>query len=334
MMEFLDITTALAPAEATSPTPVDADMVKDVVSGLSATQKFLPSRWFYDDEGSRLFQKIMIMPSYYPSRVEHEILVRRAQDLVRWIAPSSGEVDLIELGCGDGTKTVSLCTALHDAGVPLAFHAIDVSAHALAELSTRFKHELPQVAVHALRGDYFQRWPSVYALRKQVAMFLGSNIGNLPIAQAIGLLKRIRSRLKRGDLLLLGVDLQKDPRAVLAAYNDVEGVTAQFNLNLLSRLNRELGMNFDLTAFRHYACYSPIDGAARSFLVSTVEQTVRSTQLARTFHFRAGETIYTEQSQKYTFDTVEELAASGGFTVCDHITDAREWYSISVLGAH
>lgn len=332
-MEILDITTDVHSAHTVSPPPFDAVMAKDVATGLSAPQKFLPSRWFYDDEGSRLFQKIMALPSYYPSRLEHEILVQRSRDLVSWIAPSSGGVNLIELGCGDGAKTISLCKTLYDAGTSLAFHAIDVSAHALAELSTRFRRELAEVPVHPLQGDYFQKWPSVDALRKQVAMFLGSNIGNLPTTHAVGLLKRIRSRLKRGDMLLLGVDLQKDPHTVLAAYDDPEGVTEQFNLNLLRRMNRELGMDFNLEAFRHYASYSPIDGAARSFIVSVKAQTVHSTCLAQEFHFRPGEAIYTEQSQKYTFDSVEDLAASGGFTVCDHITDTREWYSVSVLAA-
>lgn len=332
-METLDFAVTSHAPEKISPSSCDVAMANDVVIGLSAAQKFLPSRWFYDDEGSRLFQKIMALQSYYPSRVEHEILVQRSRDLVSWIASSAKEVDLIELGCGDGAKTISLCKALHDAGVHLVFHAIDVSAHALAELNARFKHELAGVSVHTLQGDYFQKWPSVYAVRKQVAMFLGSNIGNLQTTQAIGLLKRIRARLKRGDMLLLGVDLQKDPHTVLAAYDDADGVTAQFNLNLLRRMNRELGMNFDLKAFKHYASYSPIDGTARSFIVSNATQTVRSTYLERDFHFRAGEAIYTEQSQKYTFNSVEQLAASGGFAVCDHVTDTREWYSISVLAA-
>lgn len=317
----------------TTPDSTVAELAAHVREGLAAPQKFLSSRWFYDDEGSRLFQEIMALPAYYLTRTEHALLDGRAAELVAHIAPDARPVDLIELGSGDGAKTVTLLEALHRAHPACVFHPMDISRHALDELTARVARRVPGLAVAPVCGDYFQAWPATTDDHRQVAMFLGSNLGNFDGVGAGELLTRIRAHLRPGDALLLGVDLVKDPAVVLAAYNDPQGVTARFNLNVLRRLNRELGMDFDLSQFRHFATYSPLDGAARSFLVSARAQTVTSAALGAQFRFRAGETIYTEQSQKYSRSTLTELAGRAGFAIDAFVTDAREWYALVVCTA-
>lgn len=312
---------------------VDAALARDVAEGLSRPQKALSSAWFYDDEGSRLFQEIMALPEYYLTRVEEEILRGRGDELAQWIAPGAQPFDLIELGSGDGAKTLALCQALVTHGKQCVYYPIDLSALALEQLRQRFGRELPQLPLRPLHGDYFSQWPHVGRGRRQVALFMGSNLGNLTEPQAIALLRRIRRVLRAGDALVLGLDLQKDPQIILAAYDDAQGVTARFNLNLLVRLNRELEMDFVLDHFRHYATYSPLDGAARSFLISQCRQLVHSRRLRQDFAFRAGEAIYTEQSQKYTRAMIDALARASGFTVQCHLTDARGWYTVVVWQA-
>jgi L-histidine N-alpha-methyltransferase len=307
------------------------DLAHDVLNGLGASSKSLPSRWFYDDEGSKIFQKIMAMPEYYPTRVEHGILAAQADEILKWTAPADGELHIVELGSGDGEKTLTLCAGLLERGTACALHPIDVSEHALAALEHRFRSQIPQVKVAPVLGSYFDVWPSVPARHRQTVLLLGSNLGNLSHPRAIDLLSRVHANMRPDDALLLGLDLQKDPATVLAAYNDPSGITAAFNLNLLRRLNRELEMDFALERFHHYASYSPLDGVARSFLVSSERQTVRSRRLQREFHFQAGESIYTEQSQKYTLPLIEELANGSGFSVRTHIMDERRWYTVAVL---
>lgn len=324
--------TRLSPDRADTSGQPDGNLAADVVAGLGASRKRLPSRYFYDERGSMLFQQIMQLPEYYLTRAEREILVHRGGEIARCLAEGGRGIDLVELGSGDGAKTIELCRALVELGADAAYHPIDTSAHALAELRSHFASQLPGMPVFPLRGDYFQSWPQTDRRRRQVAMFLGSNLGNLTSEESVRLLRSIRARLAPGDLLLLGVDLEKDPRVILQAYDDASQVTARFNLNLLLRLNRELGMDFDIGNFSHYATYSPLDGAARSFLVSCAEQRVHSQRLGRSFDFAEGEVVFVEQSQKYTRETIEGLARAAGFSVEGHFTDARNWYDVCLLG--
>ncbi len=305
-------------------------LTQHVLQGLTRSQKALSSAWFYDDEGSRLFQQIMALPEYYLTRLEHQLLCDRADELSRWIDPDRSPVDLIELGSGDGAKTLSLCQALEQRKADCIYRPMDVSAHALADLSRRFDTHLPKMAIEPVLGDYFEHWPDVAPDRRQVAMLFGSNLGNLDEEGAVKLLQRVREQLRPGDAFLLGLDLVKDPFVLRAAYDDPQGVTAAFNLNLLNRLNRELGMDFDLSRFRHYASYCPLEHVARSFLVSQTDQVVHSTVLDRGFVFRAGETIYTEQSQKYTRAGIEHLAQRSGFENTCILTDPHGWYAIAI----
>jgi L-histidine N-alpha-methyltransferase len=310
-----------------------AALAAHVAEGLSAPQKFLSSRYFYDDEGSRLFQEIMALPEYYLTRIEHSILRAEGAALAADLVDGASAVDLVELGAGDGEKTITLCRALTHTGVPLAYFPVDVSAFALGELATRFERRLPGVPLHPTTGDYLHHWPSTSASHRQIVLLLGSNLGNFTEEESLTLLRRVRVRLKEGDRLVLGLDLQKDPQTIRSAYNDVSGVTARFNLNLLRRLNREMGMDFSIDAFSHYSSYDPLVGAVRSFLVSRRPQQVHSRLLDRTFAFRAGETIYTEQSRKYTEGIIATMASQAGFDVRRHHQDADGWYTVVVWQA-
>lgn len=313
--------------------PTDPDLASHVLEGLSAQPKALSSKWFYDDEGSRLFQRIMELPSYYLTRVERALLQTRTGELVELIRQGDRPVDLVELGSGDGSKTLILLRALAASCPDCTYHPMDISQHALDELTTRLAGEVPGMRIEPVCGDYFHAWPEVTSDHRQVAMFLGSNLGNFDRDGATDLLRRIRAQLRPGDALILGLDLMKDPAVVLRAYDDPEGVTARFNLNLLTRLNRELGMDFDLERFRHYATYCPLSGDAQSFLVSTTAQTVSGGVLGREFGFREGEVIHTELSRKFDRDQVVALASAAGFELAEFLTDTRAWYGLAVCEA-
>ncbi len=297
----------------------DADTLRalahDVRTGLGAHPKALPSRWFYDDAGSRLFQAIMALPEYYLSRVEAQLLRRHANALAHWLlgATRAAPGHLIELGSGDGSKVAPLLARVLALAPSTVYRPIDVSATALEALQAHLCKALPSLRVQPQTADYLTQWPPVAAGEAQAVLYLGSNLGNFAHEDALALLQRLRARVVAGDTLLLGVDLQKDPHTVLAAYNDAQGVTAAFNLNLLQRLNRELGMDFAPAQFRHYAGYDPLTGLARSFLVSRCAQVVTSAVLGQGFAFAAGECLCTEQSQKYTRSMLAAMAQASGW---------------------
>lgn len=324
-----DADAGLAPVRLHAP----GGLAHDALAGLSAPVKRLPSKYFYDAKGSRLFERIMRLTAYYPTRVESALLRTHAEALLAAVAPGDAPIELLELGCGDGSKTLALCRAWLAAGATLAYRPMDISAQALERLGARMARQLPLLPVRPLCGDYFQTWPIPQAHRRQVALFLGSNLGNFTDAEAHRFLRRVRAHMRPGDSLVLGLDLRKDPHTVLAAYNDPEGVTAAFNLNLLTRLNRELGMDFALDAFRHYATYCPLEGVARSFLVSQRQQTVHSRVLGRAFEFRSGEALHTEQSQKYERAGVHAMAEVCGFALGSWFEDRDLPYALVVCRA-
>ena len=300
-----------------------------VIDGLKQSPKRLPSAYFYDDEGSRLFQRIMQMPAYYLTEAEREIMVAQWPSLLDAFSPDGHAFELVELGSGDGSKTIDLCAAFHQAGARISYLPIDTSAHALQSLHEAFTQRLPAVPVRIKIGDYHLGWPRSTASSRQIVMLMGSNLGNLTQDEALALMRLIRSHLQAGDGLLLGLDLMKNPQTILDAYNDPEGLTAAFNLNLLQRMNRELGTDFKTDRFRHFATYSPLDGAARSFLVSQGAQTVRSDKLGLQFEFDDAEIIYTEQSQKYSQDMIKQLAKTSGFAPKLDLRDERGLYCVT-----
>ncbi len=300
----------------------------DVMRGLSASPKYLSSKYFYDDEGSRLFQEIMKLPEYYLTRVEYEIFSEQRAEIYAAFKAEIGEFDLIELGAGDGAKTSLLVDFFLKRQAAFTYVPIDISAEALKFLTEKFAAQFPNLSIQAEQGDYFLTLQTFKSKseRRKIILFLGSNIGNFGKAQAQDFFKSLRAVMNAGDQIFIGFDLQKDPRTILRAYDDAQGVTAEFNLNLLTRINRELGADFNEKEFSHYASYHPIEGAARSFLMSRKAQTVSVEALNETFHFAAWEPIFMEISQKYTLRLIDEMAQASGFEVAGNFFDDKKFY--------
>jgi L-histidine N-alpha-methyltransferase len=304
----------------------------DVLAGLSAQQKHLSSKYFYDDEGSRLFQEIMKLPEYYLTGCEFEIFEQQADEIFRACANGSNAFDLIELGAGDGTKTAVLVSHFLKSNADISYSPIDISREALDALTTKFKTEFPDLRMDARQGDYFHILKSLKngGSRRKVLMFLGSNIGNFTRDQSVDFFRHLREVMNPNDLLFIGFDLQKDPHVIANAYDDAAGVTAAFNLNLLTRINKELGADFDLNKFVHYANYRPIEGSARSYLISCEKQEVRVAALNRRFQFEQWEAVFMEISQKYTIKMIEDLAADSGFAIKRNFFDGKNYYCDSL----
>lgn len=304
----------------------------DVLEGLSARPKHLSSKYFYDDEGSRLFQEIMKLPEYYLTGCELEIFEQQADDIFAAFANGTNAFDLIELGAGDGTKTAVLVSHFLERRAEISYSPIDISQEALDALTAKFKSRFPTLRMDAKRGDYFDILKSVKngGGRRKVLLFLGSNIGNFTLDQSVTFFRDLRAVMNPNDLLFIGFDLKKDPHVIVRAYDDPQGVTARFNLNLLARINRELGGSFDLEKWTHYAVYRPVQSAARSFLISREKQDVRIDALDRTFEFEQWEAVFMEISQKYDLAMIENLAAYSGFSVKQNFFDGRGYYCDSL----
>jgi dimethylhistidine N-methyltransferase len=288
------------------------DMRELVLAGLRRRPKRVPSSYFYDDEGSRLFRLIMQLPGYYLSRAEHEILTTAAPRLAGTFAGQS--VVVADLGAGDGSKTRVLLHALAGGCRDLCYAPIDISLGALDELERQQGPELSNVRLEPLVSTFEAGLREVgrrYPGHTRLGLLLGSNIGNFTQSEALGLLVDLHRSLGRGDYLLIGFDLLKDPARLQRAYDDDDGVTAAFNLNLLTRMNRELGADFDVGAFRHYARYDPGKQAMESFLLSTRDQLVRIGP--ECIGFSAWEALQTEISCKYRETDVLYLARNSGF---------------------
>lgn len=301
---------------------------EDVLAGLTSTPKQLSSRYFYDDEGSRLFMEIMKLPEYYPTRAEFKIFEEQTDEICRAFTDGAIGIDLIELGAGDGAKTAVLIHHFLKEGIDFTYSPIDISQEANDALSTRFRTMFPDLKISPLTGDYFKVLGSLEngSGRRKVLLFLGSNIGNFQQDKALGFFRELRAVMNANDRLFIGFDMQKDPRVIVAAYDDPEGVTAAFNLNLLSRINRELGADFDLSKFSHYAQYRPVECAARSFLISRERQTVTIKALNRSFDFDQWEPIFMEISQKYTRAMIEELSSDSGFEIEQEFYNPDDFY--------
>ncbi|MFK7986152.1 MAG: L-histidine N(alpha)-methyltransferase [Sandaracinaceae bacterium] len=315
------------------------DFAYDVLVGLSERPKRLPSKYFYDDAGSRYFQAIMDSPEYYPTDCEAEILEAHADAIV---APLLGSpINLVDLGAGDGKKTMLLIDALRRAKADFTFVPIDISEGAMESLLEEVKERAPDVRVKGLVCDYTD---GVHHLHRQslaagdgtrnLVLFLGSNIGNFDRVRARAFLRRLWSALSEGDHCLIGFDLKKDIEVLLAAYNDRAGVTSAFNLNLLLRMNRDLGANFNVENFRHFGTYNVFSGAMESYLVSLIPQVVEVKALAQSFAFDAWEPVHTEYSYKYLRSDIDGLADDTGFTVVERFEDKRGWFQDALLEVH
>jgi len=323
-----------------STTPELTTFAEDVLHGLFSSPKSLSSKYFYDDEGSRLFQEIMKLPEYYLTNCEFEIFQMQADAILNSLLNvnsqsairNSQSFDLIELGAGDGTKTAVLIDHFLDRKADITYSPIDISQEALDALSAKFASEFPTLKIETRTGDYFRILESLKhgSDRRKILLFLGSNIGNFSPEQALGFFRDLRGVMKPDDLLFIGFDIQKDPRVIVRAYDDAAGVTAAFNLNLLKRINRELDADFDLDKFSHYAVYRPVECAARSFLISREKQSVHIGALNQTFDFDQWEAIFMEISQKYSLRMIQEMARATGFEVKQNFFDSRNYYCDSL----
>jgi L-histidine N-alpha-methyltransferase len=317
-----------APKSATK----NSTFARDVLEGLSAPQKRLPSKYFYDKRGDAIFQSIMNMPEYYLTRSEYEILDMHKESLQQLFQNGSGRFNLIEFGAGDGFKTKILLKHFTRAGVDFKYLPIDISENVLQILTNDLKQSIPGLQVEGICNDYFRALSQLRqtANRRNVVLFLGSNIGNFAEKEAMDFLGQLAEGLNPHDLILIGFDLKKDPDQILAAYNDAVGITRAFNLNLLRRINEELGGNFNLQQWKHYPLYEPDSGEARSYLMSCKEQEVHISSLEKTFSFRAWEPVHVEISRKYDLQTIRRYASKSGFEVKENFFDCRHYFTDSL----
>lgn len=295
-----------------------------VLLGLSKTEKSLPSQYFYDDEGSRLFQQIMALEEYYPTDCERRIFLKHREKLADQLSGES--FHLIDLGSGDGSKTNLLIETFIERGLDFTYVPIDISEAAIHQQLEDLEDCFPSLQVDAIVAEYFNGllWHTNRSDRKNVLLFLGSNLGNFHRSEARAFLRSIWNTLRHDDLALVGFDLKKPIHRMMKAYNDAKGVTSRFNLNLLRRINRELGGEFNLEQFQHHATYDVCSGAMESYLVSLREQDVLIKALNQRFHFDPYEAIHTEYSYKFLTSDIEGLAKNTGFEIVDELYDDQK----------
>jgi dimethylhistidine N-methyltransferase len=299
---------------------------EDVIAGLSLPQKALPPKYFYDDRGSRLFERICRLPEYYPTRAEFALTRRHLPAMARFAGRDSV---LIEYGSGESAKSRLLLRSLK----PAAYLPVDISADALRRAARGLRRAFPKLDILAVHGDFSRplNVPIPVGGGRRVVYFPGSTIGNLAPQEAQAFLRMTRGQVGARGAMLVGVDLRKDATVLHAAYNDARGVTAAFNLNLLSRINRELGGDFDLRRFRHYAFYNAPRGRIEMHLVSLAPQAVNIGN--HRFAFEAGESIHTENSYKYSIAGFQALARAAGFRGEEVWLDSRGLFSVHGLVA-
>ncbi len=318
--------TALEIARLLPPGFLEESLRADALAGLTSAPKQLPPKWFYDDRGSELFEHITRLPEYYPTRAEREILRRRAAG----IASASSAHTLVELGSGSAEKTGLLLDALRECGTLHSYVPVDVSEGALVAAGRRVRAAYPDLAVRAVVSDFEEHLGLPMASGPRMVAFLGSTIGNLLPAERAEFLASLRAELGSRDSLLLGTDLVKDPETLVAAYDDAAGVTAAFNKNVLSVLNRELDGDFDLAAFEHIAAWDGANEWIEMRLRSLTEQSIKLGALGIRVPFRAGEEVRTEVSAKFREEGVRAELAGAGFEMRAWWTDEEARFALSL----
>jgi L-histidine N-alpha-methyltransferase len=308
-------------------------MVADAVEkGLSENPKHLPSWLFYDETGDKLFQAIMKMPGYYLTGCEYQILEANKDNLLRLFKNDAKPFNLIELGAGDGYKTEILLKHFSKNNTEFVYTPVDVSESVLRTLKGRLVKNIPDLVVKPINNRYEDAFRELQDREtKKVFLFMGANIGNFPTEKAIEFLTKISGVMSSDDQLLIGFDLKKDPRLIDAAYDDPDGITRDFNLNLLQRLNRELGANFKVTSFSHYPYYNPETGVLKSYLVSRTDQDVYFEYTDKQIHFNQWEVIHTEVSMKYDKAMIETMARHARLEVLDWFFDPKYYFCDVVL---
>lgn len=305
---------------------IDKAFAGDILKGLQQDPKRLSSKYFYDETGDKLFQQIMKLPEYYLTRCETEILSSCKEDIVQTCCGTE-PFRLVDLGAGDGSKTSILIGHFLTRNISFEYVPVDISVHAIEMVTSSLKQKFPKLQTKGMNAEYFS---GLKELSKdpvgKIVLFLGSNLGNFSRKDAVQFLKSLCDSLNPGDYLLIGLDLKKDPQVILNAYNDAQGVTAEFNLNLLDRINSELDGNFDRNRFNHYATYDPLTGEVKSYLISQQDQEVQLNAVGAKVHFRKWEAVHTEYSNKYSLDQVFDIAKEAGFTPEKNFLDSKGWF--------
>jgi len=306
------------------------DLGEAVREGLGTRPKTLPSEFFYDETGSRLFEEICELPEYYLTRAEAEILETAAPELAQDMPEIRA---LVELGSGSAVKTEYLLHAFQQDGRALCYAPIDVSRSALEESVERLEETHPNLEIRPAVAEYERGLDEIHALglEPKLMLWLGSSIGNLEKASAIAFLARVRESMGEADRLMVGIDLRKQPATLERAYDDARGVTARFNLNLLARINRELEADFDLEHFRHRVEYDEVTGSVQSFLESQRAQRVRIEAIDLEVGFEPGERIHTEDSHKYSPSEIDAAAEAAGLGLERRLFDSERRFSLNVF---
>jgi L-histidine N-alpha-methyltransferase len=332
----MNMTTEFQIFEAKSLAPLAAReaLIDEVWRGLRKHPRSLVPWMLYDSEGSRLFECITTLPEYYPARMERDLLGNYADAIIT--ATGSGHsapLRLLELGAGTAAKTGILLKAATRLRSGVTYFPIDVSSDALDDACASIAYVLPDVQLQPMVANYVTHPPKLERFHgTTLAMYIGSSIGNFSPEEARGILRNLRSELRVGDALLLGTDMVKDEEILVRAYDDSDGVTAAFNLNILHRLNRELGANFDTWCFRHRARWNRVDSRMEMHLESTRDQCVNIPAAQLSVQFAASETIHTESSYKFTSKSLGALLDDAGFTIEHTWTDPRQWYALTLAG--
>lgn len=305
--------------------------LQDVLAGLSAGQKRLNSKYFYDQTGDRIFEEIMNMPEYYLTGCELEILTRQKEQICSDLGKGGTCWDVAELGPGNAYKSRHILSHLQDKAWLNTYFPVDISEGVIRHLQLALPEQIPGIRIQGLAGDYFQMIPGVEkaSTAPLFVLFLGGNIGNFETDEMEHVLRQLFNLLRPGDHVLMGFDLKKRPAVIRAAYNDASGITARFNLNLLERINRELNGNFIIDHFEHYCSYEPMSGACRSFLVSLRKQAVQIGE--QEFLFERDECIRMEISQKYDVLEIEHYTTEAGFIAKAFYFDEKRWFTNVLL---
>jgi L-histidine Nalpha-methyltransferase len=315
-------------ARALVPQPEHAS---EVVRGLSSVRKTLPCKLFYDDRGSALFEEITRLPEYYPTRTELEILRDRSHEIAQAVG---APVSIVELGAGTATKTGTLLAAFARRQMRLKYFPVDISSAALDHAKKRIKADCLGAVVKPVVADFAHGFAFLRDIpNRKLVLYLGSSIGNFDWNDATAMLRSVREQLSAADALLLGTDMVKSPEILVPAYDDAQGITAEFDKNILMRLNREFGGDFDLSSFRHIAEWNSPRSRMEIYLESLRTQTVKLKGLNLVVRFAAGERIHTENSYKYTLEMVEQMLCVSGFKLEKSWFDRRKWFGLHLARA-
>ncbi|MBI2786900.1 MAG: L-histidine N(alpha)-methyltransferase [Legionella longbeachae] len=302
----------------------------DVRTGLSQEKKYISSKYFYDEKGSELFNQITQHPDYYLTQCELEILENNKLELSQLV--QNEDFNLIELGPGEGVKTLILLEQLLKDSRKFTYFTIDISLKFLNDLTSKLLKLLPTLNIQSIYKDFNEglRSLNLHPDKRNVVLFLGSSIGNYNELETKNFLNSIWQNLNDGDYFLVGFDLRKDINVLFDAYDDSDGITKAFNLNLLERINRELGANFQINNFKHYATYNVYSGAMESYLISTKKQDVYIKDLKQTFNFYEYEPIYFECSHKYRYFQIEQFAKNSNFKILKNFEDFKKYFALSL----